>query len=109
MPYQVSWQSVSRKSQTPVHALGADADAVEDVPAGDLMATTSAAHAPVAAPAAAKIVAANMPSFVMAAPCLTREHRDVEKGSHKTESGMTRNSRFEWPPRHSDPEGERSF
>jgi hypothetical protein len=106
MPYQVSWQSVSMKSQTPVHVLGADADGVEDVPAGDLVATASAAHAPVAAPAAAKIVAANMPSFVMAAPCLRREHPDVEKGNHKTESGMTRKSRFEWPPRHSDPEGE---
>jgi hypothetical protein len=68
MPYQVSWQSVSMKSQTPVHVLGADAGGVEDVPAGDLVATASAAHAPVAAPAAAKIVAANMPSFVMAAP-----------------------------------------
>src|SRR5262249_31783670 len=31
---------------------------------------------------------------------------DVEKGNHKTESGMTRKSQFEWPPRHSDPEGE---
>jgi len=72
MPYQVSWQSVSRKSQTPVHVLGADADGVADVPAGDLVTTASAAHVPVAAPAAAKIVAANMPSLVMAAPCLRK-------------------------------------
>jgi len=52
--------------------LGADADGVADVPAGDLVTTASAAHVPVAAPAAAKIVAANMPSLVMAAPCLRK-------------------------------------
>src|SRR5262245_19720078 len=69
MPYQVSWQSVSMKSQTPVHVLGADADTVADVLAGAaLVAAGSAAHAPLAAPAAARIVAANMPSFVMAVP-----------------------------------------
>src|ERR1700720_4101400 len=90
MPYQVSWQSVSMKSQTPVHVLGADADGVEDVPAGDLAATTSAVHAPLAVPAAARIVAANMPSFVMAAPCLNTKHRDLKKVSCKTEWGMTR-------------------
>jgi hypothetical protein len=68
MPYQVSWQSVSMKSQRPVHVLGADADAVEDVLAGAALVAGSAAHAPLAAPAAARIVAANMLSFVMAAP-----------------------------------------
>src|SRR6516165_3005600 len=52
MPYQVSWQSVSMKSQRPVHVLGAAL-------AGDT---------PQQAPAAARIVAATMPSFVMAAP-----------------------------------------
>src|SRR5262245_20648399 len=55
MPYQVSWQFVSMKSQTPVHVLGADADVVADVLAGAaLLAAGSAAHAPLAAPAAAK-------------------------------------------------------
>src|SRR5262245_46717145 len=57
------------KSQTPVHVLGTDADEVADVLAGAaLLAAGSAAHAALAAPAAARIVAANMPSFVMAAP-----------------------------------------
>src|SRR5262245_64019538 len=84
MPYQVSWQSVSMKSQTHVHVLGADADVVADVLAGAaLVAAASAAHAPLAAPAAASIVAANMPSLLMAAPCLDREHPD-EKVSYKT-------------------------
>jgi hypothetical protein len=51
--------------------LGADADVPAEVLAGGaLVAVASAAHAPLAAPAAASIVAANMPSFVMAAPCL---------------------------------------
>jgi hypothetical protein len=79
MPYQVSWQSVSMKSQTPVHVLGADADAVADVLAGAaLVVTGSAAHAPLAAPAAARIVAVKMPSFLMAAPCLNVDHRESE-------------------------------
>src|ERR1700726_1587728 len=53
MPYQVSWQSVSIKSQRPVHVLGA----------------ALAADTPQQAPAAARIVAAKIPSFVMTAPC----------------------------------------
>src|SRR5262249_14837104 len=52
MPYQVSWQSVSIKSQRPVHVLAAAARA----------------STPQHAPAAARIVTANMPSFVTAAP-----------------------------------------
>src|SRR5262249_22318634 len=69
MPYQVSWQFVSMKSQTPVHVLGADADGVADVLAGAaLLAAGSAAHAPLAAPAGARIVAAKMLSLVMGAP-----------------------------------------
>ncbi|SRR6266478_3652372 len=69
MPYQVSWQSVSMKSQTPVHVLGADVDVDADVLAGAaLLAAASAAHAPLATPTAARIVAAKTPSFVMAAP-----------------------------------------
>src|SRR5437016_10731897 len=87
MPYQVSWQSVAMKSQAPVHILGADADVVEDVLAGEaLLATASAAHAPLAAPAAARIVAATVRSLIMAAPCLNREHRDLKKVSYKTRS-----------------------
>src|SRR5437773_11670964 len=87
MPYQVSWQSVAMKSQAPVHVLGADADVVEDVLAGEaLLATASAAHAPLAAPAAARIVAANMQNLVMAAPCLNREHPDLKKVSYKIQS-----------------------
>src|SRR6266699_240315 len=52
MPYQVSWQSVSIKSQRPVHVL----------------ASAALASTPQQAPAAARIVAAKMPSFVMASP-----------------------------------------
>src|SRR5262249_37714140 len=97
MPYQVSWQSVARKSQAPVHVLGADADGVADVVAGAaLLAAGSAAHAPLAAPAAARIIAAKMPSFVMAAPCLDIEHPCPKKGSCKTN----------W--RHTQPERENS-
>jgi hypothetical protein len=85
MPYQVSWQSVAIKSQAPVHVLGADADVVADVLAGPaLLAAGSAAHAALAAPAAASIVAASMPSFVMAAPCLNSKHPDLEKVGYKT-------------------------
>jgi hypothetical protein len=83
MPYQVSWQSVEMKSQTPVHVLGADADVVADVLAGAaLLAAGSAAHAAFAAPAS--IVAASMPSFVMAAPRPNRKHPDLEKVGYKT-------------------------
>jgi hypothetical protein len=67
MPYQVSWQSVSMKSQVPVHVLGPEA-----VVAGDaLAAAPSAARASSVQqmPAVARIVAATMLSFfVMAAP-----------------------------------------
>src|SRR5438094_293426 len=85
MPYQVSWQSVSMKSQTPVHVLGEDADGVADVLAGAaLLAAGSAAHAPLAALAAARIVAANMPSLVMATPL--PKHPDLENVSYKTQS-----------------------
>src|SRR6266404_9503764 len=67
MPYQVSWQSVSMKSQGPVHVLGPEA-----VVAGDaLAAAPSAARASSVQqmPAVARIVAATMLSFfVMAAP-----------------------------------------
>src|SRR2546427_9284010 len=52
MPYQVSWQSVSIKSQRPVHVL----------------APAARASTPQQAPAAARIVAAKMPSLVMAVP-----------------------------------------
>jgi hypothetical protein len=80
------------KSQTPVHVLGADVDVVADLLGGEaLLAAGSAAHAVLAAPAAARIVAANVPSFVMAAPpCLNREHPDLKKVSHKTESASRR-------------------
>src|SRR5262245_58870720 len=56
MPYQVNWQSVSMKSQRPVHVLAASA---------------ARASTPQQAPAAARIVAAKMPSFVMSAPAPT--------------------------------------
>ena len=67
------------KSQTPVQVLGADADVVADVLAGAaLLVAGSAAYAPLAAPAAARIVAATMPSFVMAAPCLDVNDPDLK-------------------------------
>jgi hypothetical protein len=86
MPYQVSWQSVAMKSQAPVHVLGAAAGVAAEVLAGAaLLAAGSAAHAALAAPAATSMVAANMPSFVMAVPpCLNREHPDLKKDSYKT-------------------------
>jgi hypothetical protein len=104
MPRHVSWQSVSMKSQTPVHVLGADADVPAEVLAGGaLVAVASAAHAPLAAPAAASIVAANMPSFVMAAPCLNRRHPDLKKDNYKTQPAPLQ-------PEHeiSDPSGRRA-
>src|SRR6266566_9828982 len=64
MPYQVSWQSVSIKSQRPVHVL----------------APAARASTPQQAPAAARIVAAKMPSLVMAAPCPNLDHRDLRIG-----------------------------
>jgi hypothetical protein len=52
-----------------VHVLGLDADVVADVLAAEaLLATASAAHAPLEAAVAARIVAANMPSFVIGSP-----------------------------------------
>jgi hypothetical protein len=63
IPCQVSSQFVAIKSQRPVHGLGLKAA----VPDRALVGTVSAAHAspPRAAPAAVRIVAATMPSFVM--------------------------------------------
>jgi hypothetical protein len=89
MPYQVSWQSVSMKSQRPVHVLGVEAAVAGEVVVGEaLPAAPSAAHAsaPHNAPAAARIVATKMPSFVMAAPCLNMDQRDLEKVSYKAQS-----------------------
>src|SRR5215475_11092940 len=86
MPYQVSWQSVSIKSQRPVHVL----------------ASAARASTPQQAPAAARIVAANMPSLVMAdPPCLNIEHPELEKDSYKTPSGLGRKFLSLWLPRHS--------
>ena len=56
MPYQVSWQSVSMKSQAPVHVLGVEATVAGEALASEaladealvdeaLVATSSAAHA----------------------------------------------------------------
>src|SRR4029077_18865374 len=60
MPHQVSWQSVSMKSQGPVHVLG---PALAAAPSADRAST--AQHTA----AVARIVAATMLSFfVMAAP-----------------------------------------
>src|SRR6516164_7507167 len=74
MPYQVSWQSVSMKSQRPVHVLGA----------------ALAADTPQQVPAAARIVATNMPSFVMAVPpCLNIDHPDLENDDYKTHSNLS--------------------
>jgi hypothetical protein len=69
MPYQVSWQSVSMKSQRPVQVFGLEAVVMGEA----LAATGSAARACTAqqTPAVARIVAATMPSFVMAAPAST--------------------------------------
>src|SRR5258708_38951242 len=66
MPCQVSWQAVAINSQASVHGLGAEAATA----GGALVGTTSAAHASTSheAPAAARIIAAKIPSFVMRAP-----------------------------------------
>src|SRR6266851_6584800 len=85
MPYQVSWQSVSMKSQRPVHVLGA----------------ALAADSPQQAPAAARIVAAKIPSFVMTAPCPNFDHRDLEDVGCKTHSDLGRKISIQWRPRHS--------
>ena len=84
MPYQVSWQFVSIKSQAPAHVLGAEAAVAGEA----LVGTASAARASTAhkTPAAARIVAAKMPSFVMAAPCLTIDENALENDSCKTQS-----------------------
>src|SRR5215510_11436198 len=84
MPYQVSWQFVSIKSQTPVHVLGAEALGAEAAMAGEVaVGGISAAHAPLAAPAAAMIVAAKMPSLVMAAPLPNMDDRDSLKAGRQ--------------------------
>src|SRR5258708_20170266 len=82
MPYQVSWQSVSMKSQRPVHVLGA----------------ALAADTPQQAPAAARIVAAKMPSFVMTAPCPNFDHRDLEDVGCKTHSDLGRKISTQYRP-----------
>src|SRR6266404_1789351 len=85
MPYQVSWQSVEMKSQAPVHVLGADVDAVADVLTGAaLLAAGSAAHAPLAAPRAARIVAENMPNLVVAVERPSSRVVGVERDSDTT-------------------------
>jgi hypothetical protein len=87
MPYQVSWQSVSMKSQTPVHVLGVEAALVGEALLG--MGSPAHASAPHAATAAAaRIVAIKMPSFVMAAPRLNRTDRDLKKDSCKAPSAL---------------------
>src|ERR1700745_3102446 len=86
MPYQVSWQSVLMKSQTPVHVLGASA---------------ARASTPQQAPAAARIVAAKIPSFVMTAPCPNLHHRDLEDVVCKTHSNLGRKISIQGRPRHS--------
>src|SRR5258707_15254475 len=65
MPCQVSWQSVEIKPQPSVHGLGAEAATA----GGGFTGMVSAAHASTAqeTPAAARITAAKMPSFVMRA------------------------------------------
>jgi hypothetical protein len=90
MPYQVSWQSVSIKSQRPVHVLGAEAKAVVEA----LVGVVSAAHAPLAvAAAAARIVAARVPSLSVVAPLCSYNHRDTEKDNYKTQSAPTQQGR----------------
>src|SRR6516165_5299115 len=84
MPYQVSWQPVSIKSQAPVHVLGVEAAGGGEA----LLGTGSAAHASAPHAATARIVAAKMPNFVMAAPpASTSTNRDLEKVSCKAQSG----------------------
>src|SRR5229473_5116513 len=77
MPRQVSWQFVAIKSQRVVHGLGAAAAVAGE----GLVGTTSAAHASTSheAPAAARIIAAKMPSFVMRAPCLNMDDCDLAR------------------------------
>src|SRR5258707_5254100 len=74
MPYQVSWQSVSMKSQRPVHVLRA----------------ALAADTPQQAPAAARIVAAKIPSFVMTAPLPQHGASRPKKSQLQDRVGMTR-------------------
>src|SRR5260370_41792446 len=81
MPCQVSWQSAAIKSQALVHGLGAEAAVAGE----GLVGTTSAAHASTSheAPAAARIIAAKLPSFVMRAPCLNMDDCDLVRGGRK--------------------------
>jgi hypothetical protein len=48
------------------------------------LASAARASTPQHAPAAARIVAAKMPSFVMAAPCLDVDDPDLENDGYKT-------------------------
>src|SRR5258708_34908366 len=66
MPCQVSWQSVAIKSQVPVHGLGAEAAAA----GGAFVGMMSAAHPSTAheAPATARTIPVEIPSFVMSKP-----------------------------------------
>src|SRR2546430_12216170 len=103
MPCQVSWQFVAIKSQRVAHGLGAEAAVAGD----DLIGTTSAAHAPSSheAPAAARIIAAKMPSFVMRAPCLNMDDCDLARVGRQVQSApnaaMAGKFRSKWRPRHS--------
>src|SRR5262249_21848722 len=86
MPYQVSWQSVSIKSQRPVHVL----------------ASAARASTPQHAPAAARIVAAKIPSFVMAAPLpSTWTILTWKMTITRHVSTLAKDFRSEWRPRHS--------
>jgi hypothetical protein len=66
MPCQLSWQLVSIKSQRLVHGLGAEAAAA----GGPFIGMMSAAHTSTAheAPATARTIPVEIPSFVMRKP-----------------------------------------
>src|SRR5262245_23091243 len=111
MPYQVSWQSVSMKSQTPMHVFGVEAAAAGAALASAALAgaalvdaalvdaalvgTSSAAQAsaPHNAPAAARIIVARMRNFVMPAPMLQHDDREtVERQLQGTDCVRAENS-----------------
>src|SRR5258707_15615391 len=85
MPCQISWQFVAIKSERLVHGLGAEAAVAGEA----LVRTPSAAPASAAheAPAAVRIIAAKIPSFVMRAPGLNMDNCDLVKVARQATVG----------------------
>src|SRR5262249_8061500 len=84
MPYQVSWQSVSMKSQRPVHVLASAAPPLRSTrqrPRGSLQRIYRASS--------------------WQPPALDVDDPDLENDNYKTVSTLTKNFGSEWRPRHS--------